>query len=136
MLFIIHKANHEALAYRGGQGPILHLVADLHAVVAWADANGVRWAFSTSNAGAKYTEFNNNPDRLHEINWPAVRATDFRSRDIAEDKQAEFLVKQSLPWELVEQVGTIDQTIAVRAARMIEGHAHRPVVKVQRGWYY
>ncbi len=28
MLYVIHRANHPELAYRGGQGPIVHLEAD------------------------------------------------------------------------------------------------------------
>jgi ssDNA thymidine ADP-ribosyltransferase, DarT len=35
MLYLIHRRNAE-LAYQGGQAPIVHLVADLNAVVAWA----------------------------------------------------------------------------------------------------
>lgn len=37
MLYLIHQANHPELAYRGGQGPIIHFEADLGAVVDWAD---------------------------------------------------------------------------------------------------
>jgi ssDNA thymidine ADP-ribosyltransferase, DarT len=33
MLFVVHRANHPELTYRGGQQPIVHLEADLHAVV-------------------------------------------------------------------------------------------------------
>lgn len=42
MLFVIHRANHPELAYRGGQGPIVHLEVDLHETVRWADANDRR----------------------------------------------------------------------------------------------
>ena len=34
MLYLIYRANHEDLSYRGGEGPIVHLEADLHEVVA------------------------------------------------------------------------------------------------------
>ncbi len=37
------------LTYRGGQGPIVHLEADLHQVVAWTEACVRRWVFSLSN---------------------------------------------------------------------------------------
>ena len=37
MLFVIDRANHPESAYRGGQEPIVHLVADLHSVVQWAE---------------------------------------------------------------------------------------------------
>ena len=35
MLYILHMGNHPDLNYNGGQRPILHLQADLHAVVEW-----------------------------------------------------------------------------------------------------
>ena len=38
MLFVIHRKNHPDLLYRGGQEPIVHLEADLHEVIAWAEA--------------------------------------------------------------------------------------------------
>ncbi len=50
MLYLMHMKNPE-LAYKGGQEPILHLVADLRQTVNWANENHRRWAFSTSNAG-------------------------------------------------------------------------------------
>ncbi|MDE0333332.1 MAG: DUF4433 domain-containing protein [Defluviicoccus sp.] len=51
MLYLIHMANHPELDYRGGQGPIVHLEADLREAVDWADRNGRRWAFTLSNGG-------------------------------------------------------------------------------------
>jgi hypothetical protein len=82
MLYILHQGNHPDLDYREGQQPIVHLQADLRATVEWADQNAVRWAFSTSNAGARYTSFHASLDHLHEVNWRAVAATDFRSAEI------------------------------------------------------
>lgn len=56
MLYLIHQANNPGLSYRGGQGPIVHLEADLHETVAWADSQRQRWAFTLSNAGSFYFE--------------------------------------------------------------------------------
>ena len=56
MLYVISQANHPQLSYRGGQDPIVHLEADLRATVAWAEAQDLRWAFTLSNAGARYFE--------------------------------------------------------------------------------
>ncbi len=136
MLFVIHCANHPELAYRGGQQPIIHLEADLHQVVQWAEANGRRWAFSLSNAGAIYTQFRSELGRLNEINWDAVAARDFRPADIKEAKQAEFLVEQSFPWQLVERIGVHSQGIAQRVYAAMNGAGHRPRVEVRREWYY
>jgi hypothetical protein len=136
MLYVIHRANHPELAYRGGQGPIIHLEADLPRVVAWADADGRRWAFSLSNAGAVYAQFRSRLDQLDEVNWPAVFANDFRPADVKEGKQAEFLVHQSFPWELVERIGVSSQGMAQQVANAMQGLAHRPRVEIRSDWYY
>jgi ssDNA thymidine ADP-ribosyltransferase DarT-like protein len=137
MLYVIYRANHPELAYRGGQGPIVHLEADLHEVVAWADASGRRWAFSLSNAGANYTEFRSRVDQLNEVDWPAVAATDFRADKVKEGKQAEFLVHQQFPWHLVRRIGvSAAPGVAQQAASAMGGVAHRPVVEIRRDWYF
>ncbi|TGP44777.1 DUF4433 domain-containing protein [bacterium M00.F.Ca.ET.228.01.1.1] len=66
MLYLIYQGNHQELAYRGGQGPILHFEADLHAAVAWAHAQPARWAFTNSNAGSRYFEDYNVPGAVEE----------------------------------------------------------------------
>jgi hypothetical protein len=136
MLYVIHCGNHAELAYRGGQGPIVHLVADLREVVAWADGRGRRWAFSLSNAGARYTEFRSRLDELGDINWPALQATDFRSSDIKEGKQAEFLVHDAFPWELVRGIGVRSTKIKIQVDAALASENSRPVVKVHPGWYF
>ena len=136
MLYVIHCANHPELAYRGGQGLIVHLEADLHEVVAWADANARRWAFSLSNAGAFYTQFRSRLDQLHDVNWPAVTATDFRAAEVKEGKQAEFLLHQSFPWHLFRRMGVLTPAVAQRAANAMGSAAHRPTIEIRRDWYY
>lgn len=136
MLFVIHRANDPGLAYRGGQRPIVHLEADLNEVVAWANANARRWAFSLSNAGAYYTQFRDRLDQLDQVNWPAVNARDFRDPDAKEGKQAEFLIHESFPWELVRRIGVLDRAIAQQVSNAMHGAAHRPVVEIRADWYF
>jgi len=136
MLYVIHCANHPELAYRGGQEPIIHLQADLHGAIAWANANGHSWAFSLSNAGATYTQFRSNLANLDEVNWPAIAARDFRPADVKEGKQAEFLMHEFFPWELVERIGVISKGIGQQVATIIERAAHRPPIEFMRNWYY
>ena len=136
MLYVIHCANHPELAYRGGQGPIVHLEADLHEVVAWADTQGRRWAFSLSNAGAVYAQFRSRLDQLDEVNWNAVAARDFRQADIKEGKQAEFLVHESFLWSLVRRIGVRSAPVAQQVASALQGASHRPPVEILPQWYY
>jgi len=136
MLFLIHRANHPELSYRGGQEPILHLEADLHEAIEWADSEKMRWAFSLSNAGAGYTEFRKRVDQLGEIDWDAVANPDFRNPQVKEGKQAEFLMREFFPWHLVRRVGAISDMVQRRAMQAMGGAAHRPAVEVCRAWYF
>ena len=136
MLYVIHCANHPDLDYRGGQAPIVHLEADVHEVVAWAEGNGSRWAFTLSNAGARYAQFRSRFYQLDEVNWPAVAARDFRSAEIKEGKQAEFLVHRSFPWRLVRRIGVQDRAMAQQVANALRAAAHRPVVEIRPEWYF
>jgi hypothetical protein len=138
MLYVIYKANHPELTYRGGQGPIVHLEADLHATVAWAGQNQMRWAFTTSNAASGYFEDYADQTELGRVDWEAIRARDWvRHR---EGKQAEFLIEGRFPWHLVERVGVKDAEVQQTAVRAIEANvttpAHRPSVDVVPIWYY
>lgn len=136
MLFLIHCANHPDLNYRGGQGPIVHLEADLHEVVEWAERQDRGWAFSLSNAGSYYVEIRNHLGQLDQVNWAAVTETDFRSSDIKEGKQAEFLVHESFPWKLVRRIGVYSAEIKARAEAALEDATHRPPVEILSNWYY
>lgn len=136
MLFVIHCANHPELAYTGGQRPIVHLEADLQQVVDWADASGRRWAFSLSNAGAYYTEFRASLNQLDEVDWDAVAAKDFRSAEVKEGKQAEFLVREDLPWELIERIGVSSAGVRTAVEAALNVCTHRPGIVIRPDWYY
>ena len=136
MLYVIYAANHPELEYRGGQGPIVHLEADLHETIGWADAQLRRWAFTPANAGAYYTPFHADIGALDQLNWPAIAERDFRSADVKEAKQSEFLVHGQFPWELVRRIGVRDKAIAARVHDAIRHAGHRPPIEIQPSWYY
>jgi hypothetical protein len=136
MLYVIHRGNHAELKYRGGQDQIVHLEADLQEVVRWADADHRRWAFSLSNAGASYAEFRSRVEELDELDWAAINATDFRDAAVKEHKQAEFLVHEWLPFDLVRRIGVRSGPIKRQAAAAIEGAEHHPVIEVLPHWYF
>lgn len=136
MLFILHRGNHPDLNYIEGQRPIVHLEADLRRVAEWADSEGRDWAFSLQNAGAYYARFHTGLDDLRRVKWSAVRATDFRDSAIKEAKQAEFLVNERFPWDLVDTIGVRNESVRQQVVDAIEHAEHRPDVTVKTDWYY
>ena len=134
MLYLIYQGNHQELGYRGGQGPILHFEADLRAVVAWANAQPARWAFTLSNAGSYFFEDRNDLARLSEINWTAVQARDWRAHK--EGKQAEFLLEHRFPWHLIERIGVHSPVVYRQVVNTLPANGHRPPVEVRADWYY
>lgn len=135
MLYLLYRGNDPDLNYQDGQDPIVHLEFDLNRVVQWAEAHGRRWAFTLSNAGARYFEDRCNLDNLDEVNWEAVGAWQW-SGTLKEGKQAEFLVEREVPWELVERIGLRTQTTGQRALKATSSADHQPKVEIKLDWYY
>jgi hypothetical protein len=133
MLYAIFKGHEN---YRGGQEPVIHLEADMNAAVLWAESQGLRWAFTTSNAGTSFYEDYSDLEDLNKISWPCVNANDWRDKDIRCAKQAEFLLESRFPWHLIEQIGVQSNGVHREVANNISGQAHKPVIQVQRSWYY
>ena len=137
MLYLIAQGNHSDLIYDGGQEPIIHLEADLHAAVAWAEENNRCWAFTLSNAGSRFFEDRSNLKQLHEINWDAVCAKYWREPAIKEGKQAEFLIECSFPWQLIERIGVYSQKMYQQTVNAIPPkYGKRPRIEIRREWYY
>jgi hypothetical protein len=133
MLYLIHKRNSE-LEYQGGQSPIVHLVADLFKAITWAEQNGKRWAFTSSNAGSYYFEDFKKLSQLDKINWDAIRANYWSS--CREEKQAELLIEDCFPWDLVEQIGIISTKYYRIVDKKLAATSHKPKIEVRQEWYY
>ena len=135
MLYILHMGNHKDINYHKGQNQIVHLQADLRATIQWAEKNNVRWAFSDRNARERIANFYNDADKLNRVDWPAVAATEWRDTIIKGGKQAEFLVYESFPWQLVEKIGVHNNVIKNAIIEKI-GAAQSDLVTVEQSWYY
>ncbi len=137
MLYILYIGNHPDLThYQAGQDPVLHLQVDMKAAIELADQYGIRWAFSDRNAGTYYTSFYNNYNELKNIDWAAVRATDFRDAQVKEGKQAEFLIHNTCPWHLVEKIGVLNRQRLEQVNAILQNIEHKPIVAIERSWYF
>ena len=134
MLYVISQANHPELDYRGGQGPIVHLEADLQQTVAWAERNKRRWAFTTSNAGSLFFDDYSDLADLDKVDWDAVYAKDWQG--CKDGKQAEFLLEAAFPWAMVSRIAVNSKGMYAKVQHVLRGVRHRPPVEVKPDWYY
>lgn len=134
MLYVIHQANHPELHYTRGQEPIIHLEADLRQTVDWAEKHNMRWAFTLSNAGARYFEDRCDLAQLSEIDWAAIDALNWKQ--CKEGKQAEFLIEHQFPWNLVSRIGVYSQQVSRQVTGALRTYSHKPLVLIKSEWYY
>ena len=102
----------------------------------WAENEGLRWAFTLSNAGAAYFEDRCRLEDLGDIDWEAVKARHWADPTVKEHKQAEFLLENRFPWKLIDHVGVRTKTVQRQVESVLPEEGSRPSVKVQRNWYY
>lgn len=137
MLYTIYRNGHPGIGYRGGQGPITHIEADLYKAVAWANGSHIPWCFTTSNAGTFGFEDYDDLEWLEMIDWDAVNNYNWgKNQKVKYAKQAEFLFGSGFPWHLIERIGVCSQSIYDQALRVFPEHGHRPQLEIIPGWYY
>lgn len=117
MLYVINRSGVEG--YAGGQVPIIHLVSSTEAV----DAAGLKWVFTEGHAVMNYTDFFDDFDDLDEIDWPLMNSKYWNDTDADPDRcrrrQAEFLVHDFSPWELVSGIGVCNTLLHARGRRTV-----------------
>jgi hypothetical protein len=134
MLYVIHRGNVEG--YTDGQFPILHLVSTAEAV----QTDGLPFVFTDGHAIKAYTTFYNALTDLDKVDWQIMRAHYWH--DTVEDgdrlrrRNAEFLVHESVPWTMVDEIGVMESEIAEKVTRLLASQAHRPAVALRKDWYY
>ena len=134
MLYMFHRDNNPDIEYHGGQEPILHLVADMKRTIEWLEQKHLRWAFTNTNAGSSYFEDFIDLNDLGRLDWDAIRSSQWKG--CQDKKQAEFLVEERFPWELVEGIGVYSFEWVDKVNEILENCAYKPLVKSQKDWYF
>ena len=134
MLYTIQMGN--VPAYQDGQANILHLVSSAETV---SQAN-LPFVFCDGHAVVSLSLFYNNLNALTEVDWKVIKSWSWRDtisdNDRRRRKQAEFLVKQHCPWQLIQEIGVINSAVRDQVAALLENTQHKPIVSVRRQWYY
>jgi hypothetical protein len=134
MLYAIHTGFVEG--YVGGQEAVLHLVTTVETVL----ARKLSFVFTDGHAEMAFSDFFNDIDKLTEIDWDIMKAEYWN--DTAQDndrkrrRQAEFLVYEFFPWNLVEEIGVINDKMAEKVDEILSSLKKEPKVTVRKKWYY
>lgn len=127
MLYVVHRGHND---YRGGQENIIHLVTDIDAV----RQLNVNCFFTDIHADLNYAEQINDFNRLNELSWDSIN--EYYWSNVKEEKQAEFLAFQSVPWAAIKEIGVRNEVVANQVRQCIATSTHQPLVQVRPQWYY
>ena len=136
MLYVISKAEHQELSYKGGQEPIIHLVFNPSPVAQWAVTEKLSYFVTDVTAATAHFDAFPTLDAINNLNWGAIKAEQWQ--DIKSEKAAEFLVEQKVPIALLRAIGTYNETYAEQVREILQqiGGVQNVVVKSMRKWYY
>jgi hypothetical protein len=124
--------------YDEGQEPLVYLASTVQAVA----GAGVGFVFSNGHGIAAFTDWFDDLARLNEVDWNMVYQRYWRDEvndmDRQRRKQAEFLIYQSCPWRLIQEIGALNAPAKTRVEEILHDfHASQStVVNVRAGWYY
>jgi hypothetical protein len=134
MLYTIHRGNVEG--YAEGQDPVVHLVSTAQIV----REAGLSFVFTDGHAIMAFSQFYGNLDHLDRVDWAVMRSRQWADTDEDNDRkrrrQAEFLVREFLPWNLVTQIGVVNAEMKARVEDLLSREGQQTPVYVRRQWYY
>jgi len=134
MLFAISKDK--VPGYNEGTRPLIFFVSSAQAI----QQAGLQFVFTDGHAVVDISNFYDDLGELHMVNWQVIGAKWWNSNESAPDRmrlrQAEFLVHEFLPWELITHIGTRSPLIQDTVFALQAGTVHHPEVLVRPNWYY
>lgn len=134
MLYTINRGN--VTSYTQGQAALIHLVSDVLEI----EIRGLDFVFTDGHAVMQITDFFDHLNYLDHIDWDVMESRYWNDTNEDNDRkrrrQAEFLVHNFLPWQLITEIGVINSTIKAQAENILQKFTHKPSVIVRNNWYY
>jgi hypothetical protein len=128
----------QVAGYAEGQEPLVYLVSNAQAVA----AAGRQFVFTDGHGLANFTAWFTDLSRLDAVDWALLAAKMWKDtpddNDRQRRKQAEFLVWQSLDWNLIGGIGVLNTAMKLSVEGILGQHPQRKqvAVKVTPGLYY
>ncbi len=124
--------------YNEGQQPLVYLTTTVERI----HKAGAAFVFSDGHALARFTNWYDDTPGFGSVDWGIVGARYWADQPDDNDrqrrKQAEFLVWQSLAWDVIGGIGVLNQAAKTDIEAILADHPdrHHPNIEIRPGWYY
>jgi hypothetical protein len=135
MMYTISRGS--VAHYQEGLEPLVYLVTTIERV----RERNLPFAFLDGNCGSAITAYSDDLAELDEyVDWPLMRATMWNNTpedlDRMRRRMAEFLVHESVPWEVFIEIVVMTERVADQVRVIGERLGLVADIRVERGWYY
>ncbi len=134
MLYLIHK--HNVPDYTGDQSEIIYLVTSVEKI---GQAN-LNFVFTDRHAKLNIANFYNRVADLHDVDWNVIKSDRWNNTksdfDRQERKQAELLVHQHVPIDVMLGIACYSDTILRIISQQIQQASLAIPTAIRRTWYY
>jgi len=130
MLYAIKQGKVEGYE---GQKEIVYLVTSVEDIAACQ----LPFMFTDGHGIISYVNHYNQLTDLPKLHWNAITAKYWK--DIVDGRckrQAEFLVREQFPLELVREIGTMDEAARKQVEDLVKPSRFQPLIQVRREWYF
>jgi hypothetical protein len=134
MLYRLCKGT--VAGYDGGQDPIIYLVSTAQNI----QRSNIPFVFSDGHGIAAFTEWYASLAELKNVDWEAVYAHFWfdtqEDPDRQRRKQSEFLIYQFCPWDLILELGVVNDKMRTKVLNILQTYNKTTPVQIHRDWYY
>jgi hypothetical protein len=134
MLYAIKTGRIEG--FEGGQRDIVYLVCGIESII----EKRLPFVFTDGHAIMTFSNYFSDIRHLDRIDWEVMRERYWydteENPDRKRKRQAEFLIKEFLPFGLVEEIGVIDASIRNEVRDIVFKNGYDKIVNIKNDWYY
>ncbi len=136
MMFLISRGGVEGRSRN--TTPLIYLVSSVERV----QESGLSFVFSDGHPIVALSRFYDDAAELDKVDWQVMNSRYWKDTEEDVDRerrrQAEFLIHEALPWELVEFLAVKNSDLKRRLEQYLAGEwpGRMKPVRVEPGWYF
>jgi hypothetical protein len=134
MLYAIHQRNVEHCD--ASQADIVYLISNTETIA----SSGIKFVFTDGHAIMDLSDYYDDLTNLNMIDWKIMKETYWADTNEDPDRkrrrQAEFLIYEEMPVDLIDMIVVLNETTKIFIEKMIKKFEYQMPVKIKPEWYY